>query len=158
MVANIHYYRMFLHFINRIHDNAQKTEVLRQTVDLIRGSFSKQPILAHLFRGFLARGISMDLITMSLSEDERIRAVCDLFESKASENKLSVSQFDQIKRLLLKTKEFSELARMILRVAADKVTLRKDVQPDSKLEAEAFIWTCSDRLKEVKQISKFLSD
>lgn len=80
MVENKKYYNMFRFYMNRIHDHTQKQDLLKKIVNNISLQFHKQPILIHLFRSFLHRGVSVDALTESLNRVELVATLREFFE------------------------------------------------------------------------------
>jgi hypothetical protein len=77
------HYKMFSHFLKRVEDKSQLYPLTEKLVKLIKSHYSSQPILVHIFRAFLLRGISFDKVTEGLNKEELAANLNEFFEQKA---------------------------------------------------------------------------
>lgn len=61
-------------------------------------TFKQIPILEHVYRGLITRGANSDLLNMSLTKDQRVSNIKEVFESRKHAGQLTVGQFTQMER------------------------------------------------------------
>jgi hypothetical protein len=155
-VQNVAFYDMFLHMMNRITDNSEKYNLLRKLITHLRKEFPKQPaVLTRLFHCFLTRGLNTDLITESLSRDEVLIHLEQFYKIQASQQNLTVSQYEQIERVSLKHREIHNLSEIVLKIASGGLKLKKDREPHRSEQPEVK-WPIEERRKKVKSMRDYL--